>query len=168
MPTALVDRKGEIVGAIRPMTPADRQFVRSGWSASYRTSQDLPLIPMKGYADIMHPIIDGYLDHPRVQTLVAMGELGVLFGFVSADPSHYVTEIRNEDLELAGYVYYLYVAGPFRRRGFAKQLLAAVDVERVGPFGFAASTPWSRKLRSKIPFAELDTLRARYLSMEAT
>jgi len=156
------------VATIRPMTPADRQFVRSGWSASYRTARDLPLIPMKGYADIMHPIIDSYLDDPRVQTLVAAGDLGVLFGFVSVDPRHYVTEIRNEDLELAGYVYYLYVAGPFRGRRIAKQLLAAAGIDRTAAFGFAASTPWSRKLRSKIPFAELDTLRARFLSMEAT
>jgi GNAT superfamily N-acetyltransferase len=152
--------------AIRPMTAADRQFVRSGWSASYRGARDLPLIPMRGYADIMHPIIDGYLDHPAVRTLVAEGQLGVLFGFVAADPTPYVTRLRDQRLELAGYVYYLYVADPFRRRGFAKQLLAAAGVDRANPFGFAASTPWCRKLRNKIPFAEYDTMRARYLSME--
>ena len=153
---------------IRAMMPNDRKFVRSGWSTSYRTARDLPLIPMNGYAAIMHPIIDGYLDHPRVKTHVAEGRLGVLFGFVSADPTHYERTVRGEKITLAGYVYYLYVADPFRRRRIASQLLEAAGIDRSGPFGFATSTPWCRSLRHKIPFAEYDTLRGRYLSVEKT
>ena len=153
---------------IRPMLDADRKFVRSGWSSSYRDSYDLPLIPMRGYADIMHPVIDGYLDHPKVRTLVAVGSLGMLFGFISADATPYVADLRGVKRELDGYVFYLYVAGMFRRRGIARQLIAAAGIDPTRPFGFAASTFWNRKLRSKIPFAEYDTLHARFLSTETT
>jgi GNAT superfamily N-acetyltransferase len=140
-------------------------FVVSGWSTSARGSRCLALIPMWGYAAIMHPIIGAYLDHPTVQTLVSEGR-GVLRGFVAADPRPYQTKLGGRERELAGYVYYLYVAAPFRGWGLAAELLAAIGIDRESAFGYALPTRSSHEARGKIPRAEYDPNRARYLTME--
>lgn len=149
------------------MTPSDRQFVLSGWSTSMRGSRDLPLIPMRDYAAIMHPVIDGYLDHPTVLTHVAEGDGGVLRGFVSADSTRYSTRMRGGIVELAGYVYYLYVAAPFRGWKIARALLAAIGIEPSSRFGYAMRTRSSFEVRAKIPLAEYDPYRARFLTTES-
>lgn len=133
---------------IRPMLPADRAFVRSGWSASLRTSRDVQLIPMRLWAVTMHPVIDHALDRPAARTLIAEGE--VLQGFVCAEP---------------GYVLYLYVAQPFRRLGLARALLAAADIDPARRFGYACRTRASWELivlHRKAPLAVYDPFRARF------
>jgi GNAT superfamily N-acetyltransferase len=152
------------VGAIDSMTAADRSFVISGWSASMRSSRDLPLIPMDAYATIVHPIIEHYLDHVLVTTQLSRADNGVLRGFVVADPSTYSARVRGERRELRGYVYYLYVAAPFRGWGIARALLAAAQIDAGSPFGYAVRTRSSYECRAKMPFAEYDPYRARFLS----
>ena len=47
--------------AFRPMIPADRQFVLSGWSSSFRTSRYAGLIRNSRWADVMH--VDEVVTH---------------------------------------------------------------------------------------------------------
>jgi hypothetical protein len=139
---------------------ADRDFIVSGWSASLRGSRDIPLVPMTAYASIFRPIIERQLE--RANVLVAHGESGVLFGFIAYDPRMYVVGIGRERRTLVGYVLYVYVATPFRERGFARALFAAAGISPSQRFGYACRTRWSRDLRSKVPLAEYDPYRARY------
>lgn len=147
------------------MVADDRQFVISGWSSSMRTTRDLALIPMRDYADIVHPIINGYLDHREVHTLVEQGDEGVLRGFIVFDPRHYNADSRSWVFE--GYVYYLYVAAPFRGWKIAARLVAATGIDPAKRFGYAVRTRSSFEARGKIPLAEYQPHRARFLSTES-
>lgn len=129
-----------------------------------RDSYDVPLIPMRDYPTVMHPVVDGYLDHPSVTTLVDVGETGMLRGFIAADPTPYFS--YRYKTELAGYVYYVYVAGPFRGWQIAAQLFLAAGIDRAAPFGFAVKTRSSFEAREKFPGAKYDSHRARYLTTE--
>jgi GNAT superfamily N-acetyltransferase len=148
----------------RPACTDDRAFIVSGWSASLRESRDIPLVPMAIYADTFRPIIARHLD--RVRVTVAHGETGVLFGFIAFDPSIYVAMLGRRRVTLDGYVLYVYVASPFRRRGVARRLFEAAGISPTQRFGYACRTQWSWELRSKIPLAEYEPKRARYEETE--
>lgn len=143
----------------RPAIADDRAFIVSGWSSSYRMSHD-ETTPMALYATQKHEEVSFYLD--RCSTLVAHGELGVLMGFIAYDPTTYVATVGRRRMTLDGYVLYVYVAGPFRRRGIARRLFAAAGISPLQRFGYACRTQWSWELRSKIPHAEHEPKRARY------
>jgi hypothetical protein len=143
----------------RPACTDDRQFIVSGWSSSYRSSRDCTT-PMALYAEQKHAEVEYYLE--RCHTLVAHGELGVLMGFIAYDPSTYVATIGRRRVTLTGYVLYVYVAGPFRRRRIAHRLFGAAGISPSQRFGYACRTQWSWDLRSKIPLAEHEPKRARY------
>jgi GNAT superfamily N-acetyltransferase len=148
----------------RPALPADRNFIVSGWSTSYRHSRDCTT-PMSLYAKHKHEEIEFYLD--RCSALVAHGELGVSMGFIAFDPSTYVATLPGQRrITLSGYVLYVYVAGPFRRHGVARALFAAAGISPGSRFGYACSTRMSWELRSKIPLAEREPYRARYEETE--
>lgn len=143
----------------RPATAADRAFIVSGWSSSYRMSKDCTT-PMALYAKHKHEEIEYYL--ARSSVLVAHGETGVLFGFIAFDPTTYVARIAGRRVTLSGHVLYVFVSSPFRRRGIARRLFDAAGIKRSQRFGFHCRTRWSWELRSKIPLAEHDPNRARY------
>ena len=144
----------------RPAIADDRAFIVSGWSASYRASRDVALIPMRLYAATYRPVISEHVDRSRV--LVAHGEAGVLFGFIAYDHTVYVATIDDERVTLDGYVLYVYVASPFRRRGIARRLFTAAGISPTQRFGYACRTRWSWELRPKIPLAEYEPNRARH------
>ncbi|HEX4351832.1 MAG TPA: GNAT family N-acetyltransferase [Polyangiales bacterium] len=144
----------------RPAVDADRQFIVSGWSASYRSSHDIALVPSEWYADIYHRVINYHLD--RVAVLVAHGETETLFGFIAFDPQTYVATINDRRVTLDGHVYYIYIAEPFRRRRIARRLLEAAGIAPDQRFGFACRTRWSWMLRAKTPNAEYDSFKSRY------
>ena len=130
------------------MEADDRRFVISGWSSSLRLSRDVPLIPMSMWATVMHPVIAHQLDRPGSSTLVAHGE--VLQGFICAAPN---------------YVFYVYVAQPFRRCGIALALLGAAGIDPAGRWGYACRTRASWELLVKLrkaPFATYDPFHARF------
>jgi GNAT superfamily N-acetyltransferase len=147
----------------RPAIADDRAFIVSGWSSSYRASRDCTT-PMSMYAAHKHDEINFYLDHAI--TLVAHGELGVLMGFITFDPSTYVAAINRQRVTLDGYILYVYVASPFRRRGIANRLFAAAGISPYQRFGYHCRTRWSSDLRSKIPNAKHEPFRARYEETE--
>lgn len=149
------------------MADTDREFVRSAWSSSYRTSEHAGLIPMDWYADIMHPVIDRLLDSEHVRTLVGHepGEtdhLGrpFLYGFVSWSD----TLVRG-----VPYVLYAYVKAPYRRGASKGQpaigrlLLESAGVDPRRLFVYACRTGIVEDLVGKLPRARFDPLPARFL-----
>lgn len=147
----------------RAAVAADRPFITSGWSSSYRLSHDCTT-PMSLYPRQKHEEVHFYLD--RAHALVAHGETGVLFGFIVYDPTTYVAILGGRRITLDGYVLYVYVATPFRRRGIARQLFAAAGIAPTRRFGYLCRTRQSWELRSKIPLAEHEPHRARYEEIE--
>lgn len=154
---------------IRAAIPADRDFVVSTWSSSFRTSVYAGVLNMRTYADVMHREIKLILDHPTTLTLVAaepddLDERGrqFLYGFVA---------LRRHIERERPYVYYVYVKSPYRQGrkrfslefGYATQLFRAAGVEARRPFGYAFETGWCSTLASKIPLGEWNPLHARYL-----
>ena len=152
--------------AFRPMIADDRDFVRSGWSSSYRTSLYAGLILMEDYAAIMHFTIDRIFDRPSTTIIVAHepGEVDYegrpfLYGFIA---------IRT-DLPQP-YVYYVFVKNAYRRGrarhhlelGHATALFAAAGIDPSRPFGCACWTSVCDQLVSKIPLATFTTLPGRF------
>ena len=133
---------------IRPMSPDDRQFVLSGWSASYRMSRDLAFVPMSSYAGFMHPVITAVLARPTTEVLIDAG--AVLRGFIA--------------FEQPDYVIYLYVAQPFRKNGIARDLMLAAGIDPGDRYSYAARTraTWQLQFSGKMPLAQFDPMRVRF------
>lgn len=153
---------------VRPAQSADRDFIVSTWSSSFRTSVYAGMLSMATYADVMHREIRRILDHPTTLTLVAAepnetDERGrqFLYGFVS---------LRQHESD-APYLYYTYVKSPYRQGrskfnlelGYAAQLFRAARIDPRRPMSYAFKTSMAIQLASKIPLGEWDPLPARYL-----
>lgn len=155
--------------AYRAMIDEDRDFVISGWSSSFRTSQYAGLVSMRIYAQVMHAVIEEILDRPDTRVLVAHepGEFDhqgrpFLYGFLATRAGR------------APYVYYVYVKAPFRQGrarhglelGHAAALFTAAGIDPRRPFGYACRTSLSDRLTDrftgKFPLAQWDPLPARY------
>jgi hypothetical protein len=157
------------VTLIRPATPADRDFIVSTWSSSFRTSVYAGPLNMATYADVMHREIRLILDHPTTLTLVAADPVEVdergrqfLYGFIA---------LRQHIERRPPYVYYVYVKAPYRRGraqfglelGYATQLFRAARIDPRSPFFYSHPTGWCSTLASKIPLGEWDPMPARFL-----
>jgi GNAT superfamily N-acetyltransferase len=138
--------------AIRPAGPEDEAFIVSAWSSSQRMTRDIPLVPMDRWAEIWHPVVRAALARRSVRTIVAHGALA-LFGFLAFEPA---------------YVYYVYVAQPYRRRGIARELFAAAGIDPLSRFEYACRTKTSWELRGKVPSARYDPYRARFAEKDKT
>jgi hypothetical protein len=124
------------------MVPADRQFVLSGWSSSFRKSRYAGLISNARWAEVMHREIGAILDAKDTSVIVACepGELDhegreFLYGFIATRKTG------------APYVYYVYVklayrlaAHPERPYRIGRRLFAAAGVDPAEPFTFAPPT----------------------------
>ena len=165
--------------AFRPMIDADRGFVRSAWSSSYRTSPYAGMLSMTTYADVMHREIDLVLDHPTTRTIVAdePGETDhegrpFLYGFISfraLDAA--IVELTSGTPRPYPYVYYVYTKGPYRRgrhnglpQAMATELFGAAGIDPRAPFAFACRTQYCAQLARKIPLGEFNPLPARFLT----
>lgn len=131
---------------IRPMVDDDRAFVISGWSSSYRLSRD-SIVPMAMWADTMHAVVGHYL--ARLSTRVLVAHRDTLWGFLAYD---------------LDYVFYCYVAQPFRKGGVARALFDAAGIDPGGRFGYLCRTraSWELQQAGKIPGARYDPFRARF------
>lgn len=172
---------------IRPMTSADRDFVVSGWSSSYRESFYAGMLSMETYAEVMHCEIGRVLAHPTTLALVAEepGETDhagrpFLYGFVVARQGDVsiptvarsvVGPRRGGRRKPLPYLYYVYVKTAYRRgreryglsKGYAAQLFEAAGIDPARPFAYACQTAECFTLATKIPLGEFNPLPARYL-----
>jgi len=141
---------------IDPCTTADRPFVISGWSSSYRMTRD-STIPMPMWSEgAYHPVVDWYMSKKRSITLVSRGSTTeTRRGFICYEPAHRGTAM----------VHYLYVAEPYRGHGVARALLAAAGVDPSEPFDYSHRTKASWELievAKKAPRAKYNPIAARY------
>lgn len=141
----------------RPALAADRAFIVSGWSSSYRESRDCTT-PMAMYARHKHEEVESHISRVGAQVLVA--ETSVLAGFLCFE-----TDARIVDelgAAVADYVFYVYVAQPFRKRGVARGLFRAAGIDPASRFHYACRTLSSWELRSETPMARYSPYYARY------
>lgn len=152
--------------AFRPAEPADRHFVVSTWTQSYRGAFTAGLIQDEDWYRVMDEQVGKALDRPDVRTIVAVDAQARehLHGFLTAD-----TEERPP------LVYYAYVKAPYRRGGngrlwegpgIARGLFAAAGIDPSLPFNFVCSTPMVRVLQKKIPMARWLPLLGRFPKSE--
>jgi len=142
----------------RDATAADRHFVVSSWTQSYRTAFTAGFIQEEDWYRVMDEQVAKAMARPDVRTVVA-AEGGGLYGFITADVE-----------ERPALVYYVYVKAAYRRgghgrlwdRGLARQLFAAVGVDPALPFHYVCSTPMVRTLERKIPMAAWRPLFGRF------
>lgn len=138
---------------------ADRFFVVSSWTQSFRTANTAGFIQAEDWYRVMDEQVAKAMARPDVRTLVAAEGDG-LYGFITAD-----TEERPP------LVYYVYVKEAYRRGGhgrlwdgpgLARQLFAAIGIDPTRPFHFVCSTPMVRTLERKIPLAAWKPLWGRF------
>lgn len=150
--------------AYRAATLADRKFIVSGWSTSFRTSHSAGMIAMERWADIMHREIESVIERPDCTTLVAYEPdetpgLVDLYGFIAGDSDAIWSPVARAHLPM---VFYVYVKGPQRERGIARGLFRALGVDPSKPFVHTCKTSWCSLLSSKIPLSKWDPLLARF------
>lgn len=145
-----------MIFSYRKATESDHPFIISGCSASLRMTRDVPLIAMIDWANVMHPQVERLL--ARAQCIVAEGS--VLAGFIIFDRDTQV--VADDGLHVSDYVYYVYVAQPFRRNGVARSLFHAAGIDPTSRFHYACRTLSSYELRRQIPNAKYSPFYARY------
>lgn len=154
----------------RLMTPADRRFVRSAWSASYRLSHAAGMIGMESWATVMHPQIDRVLDRSDCTCMVAYNADADpdtktdLLGFVAGDPSHAWPLRPPHMMTLAPLVFYVYVREAYRKSGIARGLFRTLRIDPMQPFVYACKTDVVTPLtqEGKLPFAKWQPFTARF------
>ncbi len=132
--------------AYRLASPADRAFIVSGWSCSYKESHSAGMIADERWAPVMHVEINATLDRPDVSTIVAYDPdeapgLADLFGFIVADPNIPI-------------VWYCYVKQAYRLLGIARGLYAAMGIDPMRPHYWVCKTADAARLKAslRVPF----------------
>lgn len=145
--------------AYRIADAIDRPFVRSGWSASFRTSHTAGLIAMDDWERVMHPQIDRLLDWPSTVTLVAYDpaetdRVADLAGFLCYD----------RERGAAPLVHYCYVRTTRRHSGVARGLFRISRIDPASRFLYTCSTAATASLAraGKLPLAKWSPLAARF------
>jgi GNAT superfamily N-acetyltransferase len=141
------------------MTDADRGFVIDGWLTSYRDTRDIAYVEDEHFWSTYAPVIERALK--RCCVLVEEGE--VRRGFIAFEPEPYETSYRGVTSTMHGYVWYVYVAQPFRGWKIARDLMTAAGIDPESRFGFAAQTraSWELRKANKITNAHYDPYRTR-------
>jgi hypothetical protein len=137
----------------RAALDADRQFIVSAWSASYKKAHTAGIIQAEDWAGIMRPQIEKVLDRPDARAIVAYDKTDpdFLFGFIAGDTS-----------EATPVVFYVYAKEAYRRTGIARGLFAALGVDPRERFVYPCKTGIVATLSAKIPFARFNNNEVRY------
>lgn len=150
--------------AYRPANAGDRNFIVSGWSTSFKSAHAAGMIAMEDWAAIMHPQIERVLDREDCTTLVAYETtespgLVDLHGFIAGRREPIWSPVAKRDLPM---VFYVYVKGPYRCRGFATGLFKALGVNPRLPFVYTSKTSWCSLLATSVPLGKWDPLLSRF------
>ncbi|HEY4056668.1 MAG TPA: hypothetical protein VGM39_08665 [Kofleriaceae bacterium] len=155
--------------AVREATAADRHFIVSSWTQSYRTAFTAGLIQAEDWYPIMDAQVEKVLARPDVRTMVAHDPnetdgIADLLGFLTADVA-----------EIPPLVYYCYTKVSYRRAGrgriwdgpgVTRALFDAFGIDPERPFNYVCSTPMARTLARKIPMAKWQPLLGRFPKAE--
>jgi hypothetical protein len=150
---------------------ADRFFVVSAWTQSYRTAFTSGIIQAEDWYAIMDAQVAKAMARPDVRTVLACmpgatDRVADILGFITADVE-----------EQPALVYYVYVKDAYRRGGHgrlwagpgvARQLFAAIGVDPARRFNYVCSTPVVRELNDvrKLPMAKWQPLLGRFPKSE--
>jgi GNAT superfamily N-acetyltransferase len=137
----------------RPALTADRQFIVTTWSASYKKSHSAGLVTADDWAGIMHPQLEKILDRTDARAMIATEK---------SDPDFFYGWIAGDTSESVPVVYFVYVKQPYRRTGIARGLLKAFGVDPSRPFVYVCKTGIVATLSPKIPFARFNNNEVRY------
>lgn len=131
---------------------ADRTFVVSTWSSSYKKSYSAGLIHTDDWATVMRPQLERILEREGSTVLIACddGDQGYFYGWIAGDVSG-STPI----------VYYVYCKEPYRRAGVAHSLFAALGVSPYQRFVYICR-PTNPALLLKAQSARFNPLEVRY------
>lgn len=137
---------------------ADRQFIVSAWSSSFKASHSAGMIYTDDWPEVMHKQIKRVLDRPDTRVMLAYEntEPDFFYGFIAGDTSAPVPS-----------VWYCYVKAPYRNMGYARGLFAALGVDPSKPFTYACKTAIVSKLSPKIPLAKWNPLAVRFPKEQA-
>lgn len=153
------------LAAYRPATAADRVFIVSAWSSSYKAANAAGMIASEDWSTIMHRQIEKLLALPSVRTLVAFerSDPGFVYGFIVGDPDPQTRMVGTPPSPLtAPAVFYAYVKEPFRRVGIARGMFGALGIDPEATFFYACRTSVVSRVVDKIPRARWEPSVARY------
>ena len=140
--------------AHRIATAADHDFIISSWSISYKKSHTAGIIQADDWATVMRPQFAKILARSGMRTVLAHAEddANYFYGWIAGDASPQSVPV----------VAYIYVKEPYRRKGIARGLFAALGVDPSKHFVYACKTGIVSELSSKIPFARFNNNDIRY------
>lgn len=118
-------------------SPADRRFIVSTWSSSYKKCHSAGLIRAERWAAVMHPEFEAFLDREGAKTLLACER---------EDPAYCYGWIAGDTTESTPVVFYVYVLQPYRRTGIARSLFSAFGVDPKKYFVYVCAPPIARTL----------------------
>lgn len=136
--------------SFRPALAADRPFVVSTWSSSFKKSHSAGIIHTDDWAALMRPQLEKVLDRDEARTLIACDkdDANYFYGWIAGDTS-----------ESTPVVFYVYVKEPYRRSGIARQLFAALGVDPSRYFVYVCGAPLAIRL---VPHARFNPNEVRY------
>lgn len=151
----------------REATGDDWALVVDSWLSSFRTSHAAGLIAMEDWRSVMTGQVNKLLARPGVKVTVACrpgaeGTRADLYGWVAVEAAYTFLDRAGRERRMPPMVLFVYVKDHYRGMGFARGLLRAAGIELGDAFDYAAKTPVVSKLRTKIPRARWNPLRARY------
>jgi GNAT superfamily N-acetyltransferase len=140
--------------AFRLAEPADMRLVLSSWLSAYRTAHAAGLIQMRDWSAVMRPQLEAVLSRPGCLVTVASDpdetdRSADLYGWIAAE---------------AGpdpFVHFVYVKQSYRNQGLARALFTAAGIDPAERFEHSCRTAIVARLRSKIPRARFNPIRAR-------
>lgn len=161
--------------------PSDLDFVVASWLDSYQSSYSAGLVQMNDWRAVMDPQIRKVLARPGVELYVARnpeadpdlrcdahGWLACERGFKHRTrkmiSGRWKSTWEQSDRPL---VHYIYVKSAYRKRGIARGLFRAAEIDPIWPFYFTCKTPIVRDLMRVAPGAEWNPLFARFEKKDA-
>lgn len=129
---------------------ADRRFIVSTWSSSYKKSHQAGIIHTDRWAEKMHPEFNGILELPDARTLIAYEE---------TDPDFFYGWIAGDTSENTPVVFYVYVKESYRRAGIARALFGALGIDPTKYFVYVCGVPLAKTL---VPHARFNPNEVRY------
>lgn len=151
---------------------ADRAFVISTWSSSYKNAHTAGLIASEDWAGVMHAQIAKLIDRPGTRTIVAYDRPSFLYGFICGDTRDRIPVVHYVYVKAAYRAQQVAPEGePERWEGHrqARGLFAALGVDPAATFLYTCKTSdvADLHLANKIPLARFRPQAARYANYQS-
>lgn len=132
---------------------ADRSFIISTWSSSFKESNYAGIISDEDWGMVMHPQFEKYLARDDTRAIIACDR---------DDRSEFYGWIAGNTEERTPVVFFVYVKAPYRLAGIARRLFHALGVDPLQRFVYPCGMPSAIQLAHKVPLAKLNPRGLRY------